>query len=121
MPPRAAPILMKMESFGLRLDHAIRLRSKAVFTRCFEPVEQFGPDIATNPSLSPPFLGEHAWQTVASVRRPRSGSFPEATMENINPCCAGLDVQQTTGVAWLRRIAHAGRDQETVRTCGTLT
>ena len=38
---------------------------------CFEPAEQLDPDIATNPSLSPPFLGEHAWQTVASVRCPR--------------------------------------------------
>jgi transposase len=121
MPPEAAPILMKMGSFRLTLDHAIRLRSKAVFTRCFEPVEQSGPDVATNPSLSPPSLGEHAWQTVASVRCPRSGSLPEATMETIYPCCAGLDIHKTTVVACVRRLDPAGRVHETVRTFGTMT
>src|SRR5512142_1572611 len=120
MPPRAAPILTKRESFGLILDHAIRLRSKAVLTRCFEPVEQFGPDVATNPSLSPSFLGEHAWQTVASVRCPRSGSRPEATMETIYPCCAGLDIHKTTVVACVRRLAPAGRDHEPARAAGTM-
>src|SRR5512135_2220638 len=121
MPPGAAPILMKMGSFGLTLDHANRLRSKAVLTRCFEPVEQFGPDVATIPSLSPSFLGEHAWQTVASVRCPRSGSRPEATMETIYPCCAGLDIHKTTVVAWVRRLDPAGRVHEAVRTFGTMT
>ncbi len=81
----------KMRSFRLTLDHAIRLRSKAVFAWCFEPAEQFGPDVATKLSLSPSFLGEHAWQTAASVRCPRSGSLPEAALETISPCCAGLD------------------------------
>ena len=121
MPPGAAPILMKMGSFGLTLDHAIRLRFKAVFTRCFEPVEQFGPDVATNPSSSPSFLGEHAWQTVASVRCPRSRSRPETTMETIYPCCAGLDIHKATVVACVRRIGPAGRVHETVRTFGTMT
>jgi len=28
---------------------------------CLEPEEESDPDIATNPSLSPPPAGEHAW------------------------------------------------------------
>ena len=121
MPPGAAPILMKMGSFGLTLDPATRLRSEAVFTWCFEPEEQFGPDVVTNPSLSPPALGEHAWQTVAPVRCPRSGSLPEATMETIYFSCAGLDIHKATVVACVRRSDAAGRTHESVRTFGTMT
>src|SRR5437763_9837504 len=91
MPP-AAPILMKMGLVGLTLEQATRLRTKAVFTWCFEPAEQFGPDVVTNPSLSPPAGGEHAWQTVAPVRCPRSGSPAEVTMETMDPRCDGLGV-----------------------------
>src|SRR4051794_22087832 len=98
----AAPILMKMRLGGIMREQAIRLRTKAVFTWCFEPAEQFGQDVVTNPSLSPPALGGHAWQTVAAVRCPRSGSLLEATMETISSSCAGLDVHKATVVACVR-------------------
>src|SRR5687768_8537671 len=120
MPP-AAPILMKMGWVGLTLEQAIRLRTKAVFTWCGEPAEQFGQDVVTRPSLSPPALGEHAWQTVAPVRCPRSGSLPEATLETIYFSCAGLDIHKATVVACVRRSDATGRAPESVRTFGTMT
>src|SRR5947208_652414 len=89
---------------------------------CLEPAEQVDPDIATNPRVSPPLVGEHAWQTVASFDVLRIRAAPGGTtMETIARCCAGLDVHKTNVVACVRRIDPAGRVHESIRTFGTMT
>ena len=89
---------------------------------CGEPAEQVDPDIATNPRLLPPFVGEHAWQPVASSDVPRSRAAPgDWAVETIYTCCAGLDVHKKTVMACVRRIDAAGGLSESVRTFATMT
>jgi transposase len=49
------------------------------------------------------------------------GPHPEATMETIYRCCAGLDVHKMTVVACVRRVESTGHARESVRTFGTMT
>ena len=101
---------------------ATRLRTEIGWVWCGEPAEEVDPDIATNPRSSPPPVGEHAGQTVASfdVLRCRAAPGAEA-LETIYTRCAGLDVHKKTVMACVRRIDPAGRAYESVRTCATMT
>jgi len=112
---------MKNRSLGVILGRRGRSRLEVVWDWCFEPAEQSDPDIVTNPSLSPPPVGEHAWQTVSSSDVPGGGPHPEETMETLYPRCAGLDVHKRTVVACARRVEPTGRVREEVRTFGTMT
>src|SRR5260221_9382147 len=100
---------MKRRSGALILGRGGRPRTKVGLDWCGEPAEELDPDIATNPSLSPPTVGEHARQTVESFDVPGVGSPQEATMETIYRCCAGLDVHKMTVVACVRQVEPSGR------------
>ena len=100
----------------------LRLRMQVGLVWCPEPEEEVDPDIVTNPRLSPPLAGEHAWETVASFDVLRGRAAPgDLAMETLYTRCAGLDVHKKTVMACVRRIDPAGRASESVRTFGTMT
>ena len=88
---------------------------------CFEPAEQFDPDIATNPRLSPPPPGEHAWQTMASfdVFRRRvawRGNYGD----DLSLLCRTRHPQEDRR-GRVRRVEPTGRVRDWVQTFGTMT
>ncbi len=123
MQPWLHPEIIKWGRTILRRGFgATRLRTQVGLVWCGEPAEQVDPDIATNPRLSPPHVGEHAEQTVVLFDVLRIRVAPgDSAMETIVPCRAGLDVHKTSVVACVRRIDPAGCVHEAIQTFGTIT
>ncbi len=83
--------------------------SKADFQWSFEPDYQSGLGVATNLQLSPPVVGEHARQIVASFDTPESpASIGGCIVDIIYQRVAGLDLHKETIVAAVRRIGAGG-------------
>src|SRR5512143_381310 len=110
MPRSRHPEIMKTAS-GWRYHESSGLTSdrRSFVLWCFEPAEQFDPDIATNPRLSPPPLGSTHGRLLPRSMSSGVGSPGEATMETIYPRCAGLDVHKRTVVACVRRVEPTGQ------------
>lgn len=118
--------MMKMGPSRITLVWGSRYRvTGRYFSWCFEPAGQSGRDVAANPELLPPVLGEHAEQNDNPSMSPGTGcvlcSLGEAAMDTIYRSVAGLDVHKKTIAACLRRINEQGQVTEQVRTFGTMT
>src|SRR5262245_48579990 len=103
----AAPESMKMEREGASsviLEDTSPPDEGRLRNWCGEPARKFGPDIATNPRLSPP-LAESTHNRLFDPRMSSgAGTQPEDLMEPLYPCCAGLDVHKDSVVACVRRV-----------------
>ncbi|HEX4621260.1 MAG TPA: IS110 family transposase, partial [Myxococcaceae bacterium] len=65
-------------------------------------------------------MGEHAEQ-IAHWLAVFRGASPEAAMDLLHPCCAGLDVHKETVVACVRRVDAKGKARSQTRTFGAMT
>lgn len=87
---------------------------------CGKPAKQFGLDIAPNPKLSPR-LGESTQGRLFHLSMSSGAGREELIMENIYPCCAGLDVHKESVEACVRRIEPNGRLHQQTRRWQTMT
>src|SRR5262245_30272464 len=90
-------------------------------TWCREPARKFGPDVATDPRLSPPSPESTHNRLFDPRMSSGAGTQTEGPMEPLYACCAGLDVHKDTVVACVRRVGGSGRAAKDIRTFGTTT
>jgi len=85
-----------------------------------EPATESGLDIAPNPKLSPRF-GESTQGRLVYLSMSSGAGREESTMENIFPCCAGLDIHKKSVEACVRRLEPTGQMHHQTRHWGTMT
>src|SRR3989454_813676 len=85
-----------------------------------EPATESGLDIAPNPKLSPRF-GESTQGRLVYLSMSSGAGRKEPIMENIFPCCAGLDIHKKSVEACVRRLEPAGPLHHQTRHWGTMT
>src|SRR3989442_5497852 len=85
-----------------------------------KPATESGLDLATNPKLSPCF-GESRQGRLVSLSMSSGGGRKEPIMENVFPCCAGLDIHKKSVEACVRRLEPAGPLHHQTRHWGTMT
>jgi transposase len=85
-----------------------------------EPATESGLDIAPNPKLSPRF-GESTQGRLVYLSMSSGAGREESNMENIFPCCAGLDIHKKSVEACVRRLEPTGQMHHQTRHWGTMT
>src|SRR3989454_804401 len=85
-----------------------------------EPATESGLDIAPNPKLSPRF-GESTQGRLVYLSMSSGAGRKEPIMENVFPCCAGLDIHKKSVEACVRRLEPAGQLHHQTRHWGTMT
>src|SRR3989449_8374547 len=73
-----------------------------------EPATESGLDIAPNPKLSPR-CGESTQGRLVYLSMSSGAGREEPIMENVFPCCAGLDIHQKSVEACVRRLEPTGQ------------
>src|SRR5437016_5571979 len=85
-----------------------------------EPATESGLDIAPNPKLSPR-CGESTQGRLVYLSMSSGAVREEPIMENVFPCCAGLDIHQKSVEACVRRLEPTGQLHHQTRHWGTMT
>jgi len=85
-----------------------------------EPATESGLDIAPNPKLSPR-CGESTQGRLVYLSMSSGAGREEPIMENVFPCCAGLDIHQKSVEACVRRLEPTGQLHHQTRHWGTMT
>src|SRR5437763_6211522 len=85
-----------------------------------KPATESGLDIAPNPKLSPR-CGESTQGRLVYLSMSSGAGRQEPIMENVFPCCAGLDIHQKSVEACVRRLEPTGQLHHQTRHWGTMT
>ena len=110
-----------MKIFTIPVYDRLSLRgTKAVGPWSGKPAEQSGLDIVPNPQWSPRF-GESTRSRLFPLSMSSGAGRRELIMDNIFPCCAGLDVHKKSVEASVRRMEPTGKLHQATHHWGTMT